>query len=598
MEIEKDEKIVFSGNILPEMKNDINKVLVTLLPDDYQYLIVDFEIVSRSEVVGETKFKTKFRVNISDKEEIDGFIVEFGNKSGTSYNKIRGDEKGKGVKVVVSGYRKCQHNVCRHGMVKNSAPHTGSGRQPGSVKVPGKNTSCLANLKFSLSGEKLHSSNRYKLSLTQMKKHKYPLEIKIDFIHNHSINAADARRYRPVSEECKKKFIELFQQDHSASSALNEYKKNLKDEHQGDTMALMADRSVMPDYMWVFHYHRKYIEATFGSLNGPDAFEKAEERVRRYNHEKGFVAAKLERTSNGEIIIAICDSFCRRVHKHVPQAGDIVLMDATSNLDRYDTKLFHLICPSPAGGLPLGNILTTKDDKVTIKAALVLFQSILPTDAFFGRGPTTGPKIIMTDDSDAERGAIRESWPEVILLLCIFHLLQALWRWLWSADHNILKNDRPECYNLFKRLVYAKSEEDFEEKRELLFKNKYILKYKNLKGHIKETLLPRKDEWSLAYRYKNKLTTHNVNTTNYAEVSFRLTKENQFNRVKAYNLPDLLDIILDDSIYYVNRCIDVGNNRTSQFQYQKSRYMPKNTTINVENIKHDTENNVYYTLSK
>ena len=112
-----------------------------------------------------------------------------------------------------------------------------------------------------------------------MKKHKYPLEIKIDFIHNHSINAADARRYRHVSEECKKKFIELFQQDHSSSSALNEYKKNLKDEHQGDTMALMADRSVMLDYMWVFHYHRQYIESTFGSLNGTDAFEKAEERV-------------------------------------------------------------------------------------------------------------------------------------------------------------------------------------------------------------------------------------------------------------------------------------------------------------------------------
>ena len=99
----------------------------------------------------------------------------------------------------------------------------------------------------------------------------------------------------------------------------------------------------MPDYMWVFHYHRKYIESTFGSLNGSDAFEKAEERIRRYNDEKGFVAAKLERTSTGEIVIAIFDSFCRRVHKHVPQAGHIMLMDATSNLDRYDTKLFHLI---------------------------------------------------------------------------------------------------------------------------------------------------------------------------------------------------------------------------------------------------------------
>ena len=100
-------------------------------------------------------------------------------------------------------------------------------------------------------------------------------------------------------------------------------------------------------------------------------------------------------------------------------------MDATSNLDRYDTKLFHLICPSPAGGLPLGNILTSKEDNETILAALALYKSLLSQDAFFGRGPETGPKIIMTDDSDAERGAVRALWPEVTLLLCIFHLLQA-----------------------------------------------------------------------------------------------------------------------------------------------------------------------------
>ena len=75
-----------------------------------------------------------------------------------------------------------------------------------------------------------------------------------------------------------------------------------------------------------------------------------------------------------------------------------------------------------------------------------------------------------------------------------------------------------------------------------------------------------------------------MNTTNYAEVSFRITKENQFNRIKAYNLTGLLDIILDESDYYVRRCIDIGNNRTAQLRNQKSRYLSKKCNIVVEKI--------------
>ena len=86
---------------------------------------------------------------------------------------------------------------------------------------------------------------------------------------------------------------------------------------------------------------------------------------------------------------------------------------------------------------------------------------------------------------------------------------------------------------------------------------------------------------------------------NYAEMSFRLTKENQFNRVKAYNLPDLLDIILDDSVDFINRCIDVGNNRTSQFQYQKSRYVAKHFNIDAEKIiVLDPDQNTYLVPSE
>ena len=103
----------------------------------------------------------------------------------------------------------------------------------------------------------------------------------------------------------------------------------------------------------------------------------------------------------------------------------------------------------------------------------------------------------------------------------------------------------------------------------------------------------------VTYRYQNNLTTHNANTMNYVEASFRLTKVNQFNRVKAYNFPDLLDIILGDSIYYINRCIDVGNNRTSQFHHQKSRYVAKHCNIDVEKmVVIDPDQNTYLVPSE
>ena len=60
----------------------------------------------------------------------------------------------------------------------------------------------------------------------------------------------------------------------------------------------------------------------------------------------------------------------RRVHETVPQSGELVLIDATSNLDRNDSKVFHLVCPSPVGSLPLATLITTREDTETVLFAL------------------------------------------------------------------------------------------------------------------------------------------------------------------------------------------------------------------------------------
>ena len=424
------------------MKNEISATLSSVLPDDYLYFITDFTFVKKSLVNAETQFDVTFRVNVDVLEDIDTFFVDIGKKSGTTYNKFKGDRKGKGTKVIVSGNRKCHHFVKRHGLKEGPPrpPHTGPGRNPGADKIPGKNTCCPAKIKFALSGDRLHTSNRYRLSLTNQRKSAYPLEVILSYRHNHSINSADAMRYRPVSEECKEAFITLFKEDHTPSSALAHYKKNIcSTVGKNDIMGTLADRSIVPDYFWAFHFYSKYVEDHFGSVNGPEALNRAKDRIDSYNEKHGMILAKMEQLEDGGMVVAICDKFCRRVHEYVHQSGDIVLMDATSNLDRHDTKLFHLICPTPAGGLPLGNILTSKEDEDVISAGIKLYTSILPDRAFFGRGPSIGPKILMTDDSAAERNALAKNWADSVLLLCIFHPLQAYWRYLWNSDLKIEK---------------------------------------------------------------------------------------------------------------------------------------------------------------
>ena len=179
------------------------------------------------------------------------------------------------------------------------------------------------------------------------------------------------------------------------------------------------------------------------------------------------------------------------------------------------------ICPSPAGGLPWRTVNTSREDEVTVKAGFDLYKSLLPARAFFWKS--------------------------------IFHLLQVLWRWEWKSDNRIGKFDRPTLFNLFKALVYAKTEEEYNTVGKDLLQNATVAKYPQFPRHVQNDILTRKAEWAVSERIERNLSTHNINTTNYVEVSFRLTKDSQFNCVRAYNLPDLLDIVLDDSVYYATR---------------------------------------------
>ena len=551
------------------------ELILSFLPEGYKYKIVQHSVIDQSSA--DVKFDADVRVNVKTEHELKQLLSEFNSSTGCTFNVMSGRPDklpgGAGARCGYRGYRKCSMNVC--------------GSDNRKSRQPGKDTKCEASITFRV--ENPASKNKE----TVNDRAQFPLSLNIKFSHNHALNRAEFLRYQSVSADTKAAYTDLFQQGVSPSAAHAEIKHRIKEEFPDTWPNKFADRSVLPSVFWVYYWHRQYMDSTFGSRDGVDAFNRAEEMVKQFNTEckkefplaGGGDYAAIGQSDKGQTVVVICDPFMHRVHQTIPQSGELVLMDATSNIDRNDTKLFHLICPSVIGGLPLASILSTREDAETIVFGLKLLKAVLPCGAFFGRGKEVGPQLFMTDDCDALKNALASVLSPAELLLCTFHVLQAQWNWLWEASHGVLKPDRPVLLNLFRAVLYAESETELSECLELMFSNKVCLKYPQYQAHLMRDTFPKMKAWSMAHRILNKLPTSNNNTNNYVECSFRYTKEDQMNRHKAYNLPDLLTILLDKSEFYANKCVDAGNNVIeSWLKNCHSKYVVKMPSIDPTQI--------------
>ena len=100
--------------------------------------------------------------------------------------------------------------------------------------------------------------------------------------------------------------------------------------------------------------------------------------------------------------------------------------------------------------LPLGIIITSDETEDTLQQAFEMYCNVLPENAFYGRGVVEGPEVVMTDNCSELRQVIRERWNKATLLLCIFHILQQIWRWIYEKKHGISANHCVQIMRLFK----------------------------------------------------------------------------------------------------------------------------------------------------
>ena len=180
--------------------------------------------------------------------------------------------------------------------------------------------------------------------------------------------------------------------------------------------------------------------------------------------------------------------------------------------------------------------------------------------------------------------ALKKAWPMAATLQCQWHILQANWRWLCSSDHGVRKDDRQQLLKLFKNMMYAKTRDDFEASDILMNSDSLMLSYPTFLAHLAKLYSHRVETWALYSRVERKLPTRGSNTNSYCEASMKTTKENQFGRVRTFNLPEMLQVICDDSAIYVTKMIDIGNGRDTALKQAKSKYLGKESNITEDQI--------------
>ncbi|XP_064628863.1 uncharacterized protein LOC135488258 [Lineus longissimus] len=229
----------------------------------------------------------------------------------------------------------------------------------------------------------------------------YQVVVKLSHRHNHVIDSADSLKHRDVSEETVAKFKDLFSKGHSPASALNTHKLDLQLHYDQDYVYEAADRANCPDIQFCHRLYRKIFNKAYGAASGEKMLHDLEAAIESYNSEKGEVCGRIDQV-NGKIAIALCSPLMKRVSQKHEYSGELVFIDASGGMDRYDCRIFMLLTHSAAGGLPLGCLIVTSESRECVTLALKLYTEIMPRDAFFGRG-ALGPQVFLSDDSEGRK---------------------------------------------------------------------------------------------------------------------------------------------------------------------------------------------------
>ena len=124
----------------------------------------------------------------------------------------------------------------------------------------------------------------------------------------------------------------------------------------------LADRRVNPTLNSVVSLRARWAAENYGKfddISDLDAMQRTKDKYPQH-------LINFAETPGGYVAVLVTD-FMYRIHKEMVAASEAVFVDTISRVDNINCSLTILFCPSPAGALPLGVMLSstrTQEDYV------------------------------------------------------------------------------------------------------------------------------------------------------------------------------------------------------------------------------------------
>ena len=302
--------------------------------------------------------------------------------------------------------------------------------------------------------------------------------------HNHQYSDPKALLKNSVSDETKLKLIDLFYQGNTPSSALRELKFCSKN-YVNDSKS----RELNPNLSDVYYLYTKEKNISFGPCS------LTQETLNNFIFESNNqFKIKYGLDESNHFVVAFATPKMLISLRQTSISNNIVCIDSSGGMDRTSGHLFNLVIPGPTGALSIGMFVTFSEKQAVIEQGLKLLRNIWIENNIIDKN--FSPEVFMSDDCTAQINAIKNIFENSTVLLCQFHVLNAMWKWLQS---NSVLNERKNIMIDFTRLIYSKHYQDS--------KNKFLASIDNNEKILKHINLVLKKEKNDLFIFSSKICT-------------------------------------------------------------------------------------------
>lgn len=451
-----------------------------------------------------------------------------------------------------------------------------------------RNLICHANIDF-----KFKKINRNTVKNDPLLKIGLSVVIKIDYRHSHRLNVAQAFRLLRCSDHTKQQFLSYFKSGMTPASAKTYHEMHLTESSPiAHIAATLANSQINPTNRQIYHLYESWRRSQYGDRDEISVIEVLKQKKQELLH----LGVQIYITEKPMIVVIITPIMKRAFLEGY--AEEIIFIDSSGSCDEASTCVTFMFVVTKAGAVPLATVLHNAQTESNYTMGFLAVKNALENEC----NKILNPKVIMTDDSAAERRSLGTVFPDARLLLCVFHVCQAMWRWIWKNEHKIQNEHRKHIMNSFRRVLYAPSQEEAEDLMNELLLDDRISCNSQLIQHFKK-FWERRSEWCLSHRHD--VITRGNDTNNYCEASIRIFKDVVLQRCKVFNACALVDFIAKTfEEYHKRRLLDFSNSRrrTLQITYlkfcQKSRNISKiyQLSENVFQVESESEDATLYTI--